>query len=174
MMHTGLEIERKYLIRMPDEVELRAMPGCVVWDVTQMYLRRDPDGGTRRIRRVCTGGAVKYFFTHKRRIDALSCEETEGEISEEEYAALAAQADPELRAVEKRRLRIPWMDQLLEVDIYRFWSDRATLEIELKDENQQVVLPEWLDVIREVTGEDAYKNLNLALHVPMEPIGGGA
>ena len=38
MMHTGLEIERKYLIRMPDEVELRAMPGCVVWDVTQMYL----------------------------------------------------------------------------------------------------------------------------------------
>ena len=174
MMHTGLEIERKYLICMPDEVELRAMPGCVVWDVTQMYLRRDPDGGTRRIRRVCTGGAVKYFFTHKRRIDALSCEETEGEISEEEYAALAAQADPELRAVEKRRLRIPWMDQLLEVDIYRFWSDRATLEIELKDENQQVVLPEWLDVIREVTGEDAYKNLNLALHVPMEPIGGGA
>ena len=172
-MHTGLEIERKYLICMPDEVELRAMPGCVVWDVTQMYLRRDPDGGTRRIRRVCTGGAVKYFFTHKRRIDALSCEETEGEISEEEYAALAAQADPERRPVEKRRLRIPWMDQLLEVDIYRFWSDRATLEIELKDEDQQVKLPEWLNVIREVTGEDAYKNLNLALHVPMEPIDGG-
>ncbi len=171
MMHTGLEIERKYLIRMPDEVELRAMPGCVVWDVTQMYLRRDPDGGTRRIRRVCTGGAVKYFFTHKRRIDALSCEETEGEISEEEYAALVAQADPELKAVEKRRLRIPWMDQLLEVDIYRFWSDRATLEIELEREDQPVQLPDWLEIVRDVTGEEAYKNFSLARCVPMEDLG---
>ena len=73
----------------------------------------------------------------------------------------------------KRRFRIPYEGQLLEVDVYRFWSDRATLEIELKDEGQQVKLPEWLDVIREVTGEDAYKNLNLSLHVPMEPIDGG-
>ena len=58
--------------------------------------------------------------------------------------------------------------------MYRFWSDRATLEIELKDAGQQVKLPAWLDVVREVTGEDAYKNLNLALYVPMEPIGGEA
>ena len=33
MMRTELEIERKYLIRMPDAEQLAAMPGCVVWDV---------------------------------------------------------------------------------------------------------------------------------------------
>ena len=174
MMRTELEIERKYLIRMPDAEQLAAMPGCVVWDVEQTYLNRGADGSSRRIRKIEVGGAVKHVFTRKRRVDEMSCEETEGEISAEEYAQLAEQADPERRPVVKRRFRIPYAGQLLEVDIYRFWSDRATLEIELKDENQQVVLPEWLDVIREVTGEDAYKNLNLALHVPMEPIGGGA
>lgn len=171
-MHSGLEIERKYLIRMPDEARLRAMPGCQVWDVLQLYLRRDADGGTRRIRRVRTGGETHYFFTHKRRIDALSCEETEGEISAEEYEALKKQADPERRPVEKRRLRIPHRGQLLEVDIYTFWQDRATLEIELEREDQQVHLPEWLEIVREVTGEEAYKNVSLARSVPMEDIGG--
>ena len=170
-MRTELEIERKYLIRMPDEAYLAAMPGCVIWDVEQTYLNRGADGSSRRVRRIVVGGAVKYLFTSKRRVDAMSCEETEGEITPEEYAQLAKQADPERRPVVKRRFRIPYAGQLLEVDIYRFWSDRATLEIELKDEDQQVQLPEWLNVIREVTGEDAYKNLNLALHVPMEPIG---
>ena len=33
MMRTELEIERKYLIRMPDVAALAAMPGCVIWDV---------------------------------------------------------------------------------------------------------------------------------------------
>ena len=172
MMRTELEIERKYLIRMPDVAALAAMPGCVIWDVEQTYLDRDADGSSRRIRRIEVNGAVKYIFTRKRRVDAMSCEETEGEISAEEYASLAKQADPERRPVVKRRYRIPYEGQLLEVDVYRFWSDRATLEIELKDENQHVKLPEWLNVIREVTGEDAYKNLNLALHVPVESIGG--
>ena len=171
MMRTELEIERKYLIRMPDEAYLAALPGCVIWDVEQTYLNRGADGSSRRVRRIEVGGAVKYLFTSKRRVDAMSCEETEGEISPEEYAALAKQADPERRPVAKRRYRIPYEGQLLEVDVYRFWSDRATLEIELKDEGQPVKLPDWLHVIREVTGEDAYKNLNLALHVPMEPIG---
>ena len=170
-MRTELEIERKYLIRMPDEAYLAAMPGCVIWDVEQTYLNRGADGSSRRVRRIEVGGAVKYLFTSKHRVDAMSCEETEGEISPEEYAALAKQADPERRPVAKRRYRIPYEGQLLEVDVYRFWSDRATLEIELKDEGQPVKLPDWLHVIREVTGEDAYKNLNLALHVPMEPIG---
>ena len=170
-MRTELEIERKYLIRMPDEAYLAAMPGCVIWDVEQTYLNRGADGSSRRVRRIEVGGAVKYLFTSKRRVDAMSCEETEGEISAEEYAALAKQADSERQPVAKRRYRIPYEGQLLEVDVYRFWSDRATLEIELKDESQPVKLPEWLNVIREVTGEDAYKNLNLALHVPMEPIG---
>ena len=174
MMRTELEIERKYLIRMPDAAFLAGLPGCVIWDVEQTYLNRGADGSSRRIRRIEVGGTVKYIFTRKRRVDEMSCEETEGEISAEEYAQLAEQADPERRPVVKRRFRIPYAGQLLEVDIYRFWSDRATLEIELKDEDQQVQLPEWLNVIREVTGEDAYKNLNLALHVPMEPIGGGA
>ena len=171
MMRTELEIERKYLIRMPDAAFLAGLPGCVIWDVEQTYLNRGADGSSRRIRRIEVGGTVKYIFTRKRRVDEMSCEETEGEISAEEYAQLAEQADPERRPVVKRRFRIPYAGQLLEVDIYRFWSDRATLEIELEREDQPVQLPDWLEIVRDVTGEEAYKNFSLARCVPMEDIG---
>ena len=57
------------------------------------------------------------------------------------------------------------------MDIYRFWSDRATLEIELEREDQPVQLPDWLEIVRDVTGEEAYKNFSLARCVPMEDLG---
>ena len=36
------------------------------------------------------------------------------------------------------------------------------MEIELHDENQEIVFPEGIDVIREVTGDPAYSNHELA------------
>ena len=58
----------------------------------------------------------------------------------------------------------------MEIDIYRFWNDRATLEIELESEQQAVILPPWLQIVRELTGECAYKNRFLAEKVPMEAL----
>lgn len=169
-MKKGLEIERKYLIRMPDEEYMRGLPGCEIWDIVQVYLARGEDGSSRRIRRVETNGDVHYFYTCKNRINALSCVEQEGEISAEEYRNMEAMAEPGLNPIRKRRYRIPHMGQLLEVDIYSFWHDRGTLEVEMESEDQPVSIPDWLQVVREVTSDFAYKNLSLAREVPMEAL----
>lgn len=170
MNKNGLEIERKYLIRMPDEGMLARMPLCEIWDIVQTYLMDGPDGSTRRVRSIASGGQVQYVHTVKRRLSDLSHEEREVEISREEYERLLADANPALNAIDKRRYRIPFEGQLLEIDIYRFWNDRATLEIELESEQQAVVLPPWLQIVRELTGECAYKNRFLAEKVPMEAL----
>lgn len=170
MAHSAMEIERKYLIRMPDEAALAAMPGCEKWEIVQTYLRDCGNGFTNRVRRVRTNGAEKYIHTQKRRVNALSCHESEGEVSRSEYDRLMQEADPALRSIDKKRYRVPYAGQLLEIDIYSFWTDRATLEIELESEAQQPVLPPWLELVREVTGEPAYKNLYLAREVPMEEL----
>ena len=167
---SNIEIERKFLIRMPDEGLLSGMDGCVKWEITQTYLKFGPNGETRRVRRIVTGGQEQFIFTRKRRITSLSSEETEGEISASEYVELLKEADPARIPVEKLRYRIPYMGQLLEIDIYSFWKDRATLEIELASEEQVLHLPEWISVIRDVSDDFAYKNSMLAQHVPMEPI----
>ena len=166
----GMEIERKYLIRMPDAEKLRMMPGCVVWDIAQTYLNDDGPGQTRRVRSIRTGGETRYIYTFKQRINELTCDEREEEITAEKYAALLAEANPALQPIQKRRYRVPHGGQLMEIDIYSFWDDRATLEIELQREDQAAELPEWLEVVREVTGERAYKNRYLAEEVPMEEI----
>lgn len=72
--------------------------------------------------------------------------------------------------IRKWRYRIPFAGQMLEVDIYDFWQDRATLEIELECEEQAVMLPDWLEIVRELTGERAYKNRFLAEKIPMEDL----
>ena len=169
-MGVQIETERKYLIRMPDEKLLSSMEGCEIWDIEQVYLQDGPNGETRRVRSVLTEGVRKCFRTEKKRVSALSSIEKEEEISQEEYVSLKAEANPALNIIFKRRYRIPFENQLLEIDIYAFWQDRATLEIELPGENVAAVIPGWIDIIRDVSSEAAYKNRCLAAAVPMEDI----
>lgn len=169
-MGSGIEIERKYLIRMPEEAMLMEKPGCRIWSIIQTYLRNGADGSTRRLRKITENGADTYFYTCKHHINALSQQEEETEISLKMYQDMMTDADPELNQISKRRFRIPYRGQLLEIDIYSFWKDRATLEIELENEIQPVLIPEWINVVREVTSDRAYKNNRLAKTVPMEDI----
>lgn len=171
-MSVQIETERKYLIRMPDENHLKAMPGCEIWDIEQIYLSDGAMGETRRIRRVLCKGQYRCFRTEKKRISALSSVEDEIEISQETFAALKREADPMLQTIFKRRYRIPYAGRKLEFDIYPFWSDRATLEIELSEEALLPVIPEWVEMIRDVSAETAYKNRFLAQRIPMEAIDG--
>ena len=167
---SAMEIERKYLIRMPDEARLAAMPDCEIWEILQTYLTGCGNGYSRRVRRVRINGAENYIQTEKIRVSAMSARESEKELSREAYLQLMQEADPALNSIDKRRYRIPYEGQLLEIDVYSFWNDRATLEIELTDEAQQPILPDWLEIVRELTGEPAYKNLYLARRVPMEEL----
>ena len=162
---TPLEIERKFLIRMPDRALLDKL--CQSrWQITQFYAQ----GGARG-RRIDDGAAVTYVETKKEYVSDLVRVEAEREITKEEYEALLALREPRRRVLEKTRWRIPFEGQLLEVDVFPFWDDRAFCEVELESEDQEVNLPPWLTVIREVTGERRYNNRSLALRVPREPIG---
>ena len=163
------EIEIKYLIAMPDIAMLKAQAGCCVWQIEQIYLTAEP-GTTRRVRKVTEDGEERYYKTFKRRVSAMTAEEDEGLISQNEYEMYCAERNPELSAVIKTRYRIPHADQLLEFDTYPFWDDRAVLEIELESEAQKPLVPDWVRVLKDVTADFRYKNVALAREVPMDEI----
>lgn len=163
------EIERKYLIAMPDPDFLKSQPGCAVWEIEQIYLTALP-GETRRIRRVAEGSENRFYKTFKRRLTALTAEEQEGRISQTDYEAYRRDADPDRHPILKTRYRIPYQSQILEIDLYPFWTDRAVLEIELDSESQPIHIPTWLHVLKEVTADHRYKNVSLAQAVPNDPI----
>ena len=158
------EIERKFLIEYPD-IDLLEKQSDSKSDIAQTYLKTG-DGFTSRVRKRTSNGVTKYIFTEKKRISDLKCIENEREIGVEEYNELLKLADPERITVEKVRYCIPYGNRVIEVDIYPFWSDRAIAEVEMEDEGEAVLLPDYLKVIRDVTSEKAYKNASIAKSIP--------
>ena len=161
----AFEIERKYLIEYPDAVQLEKYPGATVSEIAQTDLKTN-DGFTSRVRKRTTNGVTKYIFTEKMRITDVKCIENERELSAEEYEELLDLADPERNTVYKTRYCLPYNGRVVEVDIYPFWSDRAIAEVEMESEEEAVRLPEVIKVIRDVTGERAYKNASIAKKIP--------
>lgn len=166
-MPKNLEIERKYLIAMPDERELLSQPGVICDTIVQTYLLAD-DGVTARVRARCGENGTVYTATEKRHLSELTAIEDERIVTEEEYRALLARRDPALRSIEKRRYTIPYGGHLLEIDIYPFWSRQAVLEVELPNEEAVIHLPPYIEILREVSGERRYKNVSLAKNIPEE------
>lgn len=163
------EIERKFLIAYPDESVLRAAEGCRVKSMVQTYLTA-PEGETRRVRAVREGDTVRYVQTVKKRITMLRAVEEENDLTETEYNAALVGADPTRRPIEKTRFCIPFGGKTLEIDLYDFWQDRATLEVELEREDEPFDLPSYIKILREVTDDKRYKNVNLARELPNDPL----
>lgn len=161
------EIERKFLIAYPDPAVLSAMEGVRVKRIEQTYLTA-AEGETRRVRKMSENGQVRYIETVKLRVNGLHAKETERDLDEATYLALLREADPTRHPVCKTRYCIPFEGHIAEVDLYDFWQDRATVEVELSFEEEPFSLPPCLQVIREISEDPRYKNVNLARELPQE------
>ena len=156
-----LEIERKFLIEYPDIKWLSSIPNCRRIEIIQTYLKSDTDEEVRLRQRGCDGHYV-YYQTTKRRISDIKRVEMERRLSESEYIRLLMNADTTRRQIRKDRYCLTYENQYFEIDVYPFWNDKAIAEIELSDENAAIKFPKQIKVIKEVTGDDAYKNASLA------------
>ncbi|MDE6781654.1 MAG: hypothetical protein K2J40_09370, partial [Ruminococcus sp.] len=64
--------------------------------------------------------------------------------------------------VEKTRYCFDYCGQLFELDVYPFSDKLAVMELELESEQQEIIFPENIGVIMEITGDSAYSNASLA------------
>ena len=155
------EMERKFLIRTPDLDWLEKCPLCRKVQIDQTYLKSDPSEEIR-VRRRGEGGNYIYYQTHKWMMEGMKRISTETRLSKSEYRRLLKNADPSRRRISKTRYCLTYENQYFEIDIYPFWKDQAILEIEVRDEKEKICFPEQIRIIKEVTGDPAYKNASLA------------
>ncbi|MBQ9662072.1 MAG: hypothetical protein IJV41_05590 [Oscillospiraceae bacterium] len=160
-----LEIERKFLIAFPDQDWLRSRPGSRRVEIVQTYLLSE-NGKTRRVRSWTEDGKTVYIRTVKRSLTDRTREETEDELTSEEYDALLSEADPNRRPLQKTRWCVPFEGHTLEIDLYPFWTEQAILEVELGSEEEEFRIPPEIRVLREVTGDPRYLNSSLARELP--------
>ena len=157
-----MEIERKYLISRPDRRALESRPNCEKVDIVQTYLRSEDPAEERRIRRRGSRGSYVYFMTRKRKAGGIRRVEIEERLSRREYIALLSEADPDYRPIRKERYCLSENGLYYEIDVFAEWKDKALMEVELHSEGQEIVFPEGIDVMREVTEDPAYSNHALA------------
>lgn len=155
-----LEIERKFLlVRAPD---LSLLPDVRLLDLEQTYLLSGDEELEVRVRSRREDGRTSYFRTEKRRRSARTREESEQEISWRHYRRCLEQADPGRQTIVKTRHCFPFSGLTFELDQFHTPAGLWLLEAELGSEREQVELPDFLQIEREVTGERAYTNGELA------------
>lgn len=154
------EVERKFLIEYPDITMLEKNPLCRKTEIIQTYLKSDSD--EVRVRQRGENGNYIYFKTTKRKISDVKRVEIEKRLSKDEYLAELMNADTTKRQIRKTRYCLTYENQYFEIDIYPFWNNKAIMEIELSDEKEDIKIPTFIRVIKEVTEDDAYKNVSLA------------
>ncbi len=162
-----LEIERKFLIYYPNIKELEQMPNCTKVDITQTYLK-STDDVERRVRARGIDGDYMYYLTEKKKITGLKRIETERRLTQDEYLRLLMEADNKLHTIHKTRYCLSENNQYFEIDIYPEWQNQAVMEIELSSEDQEVKVPDFIDIIKEVTDDERYKNYGMAKDMPKQ------
>jgi len=150
-----LEIERKFL--------LREFPEIPAEDVETLEVEQGWLPGERlleRLRRTRSAAGETLFRAVKlgRGVSRIEIEEATDPVVFEHLWPLT-----EGRRVRKTRFRIMAGESVWEID--RFHDrDLVLAEIELTDAEAEVVIPAWLSglIVREVTDEPKYLNVNLA------------
>ena len=155
------EIERKFLIEMPDIEYLESLPNCEKVRIVQTYLNSSDDEEVR-IRQRGNNGTYTYSKTRKINVDSMKRIEVETRLTQEEYINELLNADPTRGQIVKDRYCLCYKNQYFEIDIYPFWNDKAIAEIELISEDQKIELPDFINVIDEVTDNINFKNSEIA------------
>mgnify|MGYP001853572773 FL=1 len=156
-----VEIERKFLIVKPDFNYIISNYDAKHYKIVQDYLISE-NNIERRVRKIFKPDGCNYYYTEKRNISDIKRFEVERKISEKEYLTYLEFKDPNFKTIEKERFYFVYKNQYFELDNYSFMPDTAILELEMANENQTAIIPEFIDVLKEVTFNPKYKNYNLA------------
>lgn len=162
-MTIQIEFERKYLVKSYSfPYDLKFSQSSII----QTYLGSE---GTERVRLRLTNGEYEYIHTIKQHLGPGKNLETEKVISAKEYQNLLANTDPNRYSINKIRYTFEFENQTLELDVFYDVNSNTgkikliLLEIELEDENTPAKLPDWINLVEEVTGLKEYSNGYLSL-----------
>jgi CYTH domain-containing protein len=165
----NLEIERKYIIKMPPFDLLRCQPEHTESSILQIYLTHEA-GETHRIRRRKYADKIVCTETRKIRLDTLAATEIESQISESAFDILAKSPLEGTTPIEKTRHTFLYEGRTFEIDIYPVWKNTAVMEVELPSRETEVVMPDFIEIISDVTADRQYKNFAMSMKFPKELI----
>ncbi|MBI5153059.1 MAG: AAA family ATPase [Parcubacteria group bacterium] len=161
----SLEIERKFLVILGTDPNIFPVHTALT-PIKQVYLFSGDKQITQRVRERKYGAEGEdgkvFVFTEKKKVTARTCIETERIITLQEYRNLLKERDPRRDVVRKCRYAFVWEGQYFQLDVITHPKSMVLLEIPLIDEDTKIVLPPFVSIVKEVTGDKRYSNSNIA------------
>lgn len=149
----SIEIERKFLVHV-DDYKKEAIQST---EIKQGYLCTDPQ---RTVRVRIKGNHAYLTIKGQGNESGMSRFEWEKEIPVDEANQLLKLSLPGM--IDKIRYEVISGNHTIEVDEFLGDNQGLTIaEIELKNENESILLPDWIGM--EVTGDQRYYNAQLML-----------
>ena len=134
--------------------------------ISQTYLKSENDEPSARVRKTIEGlrdTDIIYHYNKKKFIEDGVHKESEHEITKLQYENNLKKCHPGKVEVKKTRFVFKWNDQTFELDVFKGpLKGLAILEIELKNIKDDIKLPPFLKVIKEVTKDKRFSNYYLA------------
>jgi len=158
------ETERKFLIKKPAIELINSIKMCSRTDIVNTYLKGINYGVERRVRQRGLDGDYSFYYTEKTDIPGNDVvrNEVERRISQREYINYLMEADMNLRQVAKHRYCLVYKNQYFEIDMYDFDEQYAILELELGREEQEITIPSYIEIVKEVTSDRRFRNKQIA------------
>lgn len=155
---TRIRNQRKFLVENLDIESLKAAASKV--DITQDYLNSSDDF-EYRLRKMDQNGNSSYHFTVLKKYENGKREIIREEnVSKEEYEKLLLSKSADLETIKKTRYSFVHNKQYFKLDIFE--DGLMLLEVNLTKENPNLTIPEFVNVLDDVTNNSEYKNVNIA------------
>ncbi len=159
-----IEHERKFLVSFRQK-DLPANAQQI--DIEQFYPLSEDPNVTERFRKRGQRGFFTYYRTTKQPCGRGKNIEVEDFATESQYVLALKSRRPDTGIVEKVRICFVYKSQYFELD--RFVDARALpsgadglLEIELTGKSDKVQIPDFINVLSEVTGDSRFSNFSIA------------
>ena len=158
----SIERFKKYLIKFDEETlsKIQKETNYTHTHIVQHYLK-SPEGVERRIRKRERDGNALYYFSESKVISTNERIKSDKIISERQYFEYKSEIDERLKPIDKERHSFIYDGHFFKLDVFNFDKTKGLLSLQIPDDGR-VNIPDYVDVIKEVTDNTDYKNYNLA------------
>lgn len=155
-----IEKFNKYLINVDDALleRIKNEDNYSTSHIVQHYLTSE-NNMERRIRRRERGDDVMYSYSEAKYLATNERIKVDRVLTKRQYKDFENQIDRNLNVTDKMRYSFIHNDSFYKLDVFNFDKTKGIISTENEAE-----LPEYIDVIKDVTGNVNYKNYYLAKH----------
>jgi len=158
-----IEVFKKYLVEVDEDTieKIKAEQNLMSVKITQNYLISN-GAVERRIRKREKNGNTLYYYSESQTISTRERIKKDRILSERQYFEYINDIDKDIPAIEKDRYSFIYKDHFFKLDIFDFDKSKGLLNIQMPDNENEVEIPEYIKVIKDVTDNLDYKNHSLA------------